>query len=216
MLNPLSGQRGPVVEIVPLLQPLKYRVILGDGAVVRRTVELASGQVKTIACGEVVEVAAKQFSDLGNRCVQRLKLADGKGRGGRAKRRVVFDSIRGLCLLLVYLFGLVRVCVYVCFLRLFLCALRVFRPVRLRFCLFYFFSRSFCLPVCLCVCLSATVLYQCSACRTTPVAPPLQSTAPHLDWILRKLMRIMKIRATYDMYPGFAALYCMHSRFCSD
>ncbi|CAN0109949.1 unnamed protein product [Scytosiphon promiscuus] len=79
VLNPLSGQRGPVVEIVRLLQPLMYRVVLEDGAVVRRTVELASSQVKTIAYGEVVQVSAKQFSDLGNRCVQRLKLSDGSG-----------------------------------------------------------------------------------------------------------------------------------------
>lgn len=78
VLNPLSGQRGPVVEIVRLLQPLRYRIILGDGAVVRRTVELASSQVKTVRCGEIVNVSAKQFSDLGNRCVQRLKLADGE------------------------------------------------------------------------------------------------------------------------------------------
>ncbi|CAM9277747.1 unnamed protein product [Hapterophycus canaliculatus] len=79
VLNPLSGQRGPVVEIVRLLQPLLYRVVLADGAVVRRTVELASGQVKTLAYGDVVQVSAKQFSDLGNRCVQRLKLSDGSG-----------------------------------------------------------------------------------------------------------------------------------------
>lgn len=78
VLNPLSGQRGPVVEIVRLLQPLRYRVILEDGAVVRRTVELASSQVRTIQYGEIVNVSAKQFSDLGNRCVQRLKLADGE------------------------------------------------------------------------------------------------------------------------------------------
>lgn len=65
------------MEIVRLLQPLFYRVVLEDGAVVRRTVELASSQVKTIAYGEVVQVSAKQFSDLGNRCVQRLKLSDG-------------------------------------------------------------------------------------------------------------------------------------------
>lgn len=67
-----------MVEIVKLLQPLQYRVVLPDGAVVRRTVELASSQVKTIAAGELVQVSAKKFSDLGNRCVQRLKLADGK------------------------------------------------------------------------------------------------------------------------------------------
>ena len=56
MLNPLSGQRGPVVEIVKLLRPLLYRVVLPDGAVVRRTVELASSQVKTVPAGETVEV----------------------------------------------------------------------------------------------------------------------------------------------------------------
>ncbi|CAM9269631.1 unnamed protein product, partial [Ascophyllum nodosum] len=79
VLNPLSGQTGPVVEIVPLLRPLLYRVVLPDGAAVRRTVEMASAHVKTVAAGEVVEVCAKQFGDLGNRCVQRLKLSDGSG-----------------------------------------------------------------------------------------------------------------------------------------
>ncbi|CAN0545777.1 unnamed protein product, partial [Laminaria digitata] len=61
VLNPLSGQRGPVVEIVRLLRPLLYRVILPDGAVVRRTVELASSQVKTVAAGELVEVRQAQL-----------------------------------------------------------------------------------------------------------------------------------------------------------
>ena len=56
VLNPLSGQTGPVVEIVPLLRPLLYRVVLPDGAAVRRTVEMASAHVKTVAAGEVVEV----------------------------------------------------------------------------------------------------------------------------------------------------------------
>lgn len=77
-----------MVQIIPLIHPLRYRVILSDGAVVRRTVELASSQVKTLARGEVVEVVAKQFSDLGNRCVQRLKLADGE-REGRTSKLVV-------------------------------------------------------------------------------------------------------------------------------
>ena len=45
-----------MVEIVRLLRPLLYRVVLPDGAVVRRTVELASGHVRTVASGEVVEV----------------------------------------------------------------------------------------------------------------------------------------------------------------
>lgn len=89
VLNPLSGQRGPVVEIVPLLQPLRYRVTLSDGAVVRRTVELASTLVTTIPPGEEVEVTAKQFSDLGTRCVQRLKLANGEMEGGDGGKGVV-------------------------------------------------------------------------------------------------------------------------------
>lgn len=79
VLNPLSGQRGPVVEIVKLLRPLRYKVSLAEGAVVRRSVELASNEVKRVSCGDVVEVSAKQFSDLGNRCVQRLKLDDDSG-----------------------------------------------------------------------------------------------------------------------------------------
>ncbi len=85
VLNPLSGQRGPVVEILRLLQPLRYRVVLRDGALVRRTVELASSQVKTIGYGHEVLVVAKQFSDLGTRCVQRLKLADGERKGRKSE-----------------------------------------------------------------------------------------------------------------------------------
>lgn len=88
VLNPLSGQRGPVVEILRLIQPLRFRVVLLDGALVRRTVELASTQVKTIPYGQEVLVVAKQFSDMGTRCVQRLKLADGEKEGrGRGRGR---------------------------------------------------------------------------------------------------------------------------------
>ncbi|CAM9305440.1 unnamed protein product, partial [Sphacelaria rigidula] len=56
VLNPLSGQRGPVVEILRLLRPLRYKVTLVEGAVVRRSVELASNEVKRLMYGEIVEV----------------------------------------------------------------------------------------------------------------------------------------------------------------
>ena len=35
-LNPLSGQRGPVAEPLPVAAPLTFRVVLRDGAVVRQ------------------------------------------------------------------------------------------------------------------------------------------------------------------------------------
>eukprot|EP00903_Cladosiphon_okamuranus_P021371 g19641.t1 len=79
VLNPFAWEEGPVVEILRLLQPLRYRVVRLDGALVTRTVELGSSQVKTIGCGHDVLVVAKKFSDRGNRCIPRLQLADGSG-----------------------------------------------------------------------------------------------------------------------------------------
>lgn len=74
-LNPLSGQRGPIVLLLPMTRPLAFRVVLDDGAVVRRTVELSSQVVETVASGVVVTVDAKQFSDHpGTHCVPRLRL----------------------------------------------------------------------------------------------------------------------------------------------
>ena len=62
-LNPLSGQRGPIVELVPVVANLKYRVVLQEGAVVRETVELSSPIVKVIQCGETMTISGKQFSN---------------------------------------------------------------------------------------------------------------------------------------------------------
>lgn len=79
-LNPLSGQRGPIVELLPVVSSLKYRVVLQEGAVVRETVELSSPIVRVIQVGEVMSVCDKQFSNHpSSRCVPRLKLGDGSG-----------------------------------------------------------------------------------------------------------------------------------------
>ncbi|CAM9574570.1 unnamed protein product [Phaeothamnion confervicola] len=80
VLNPLSGQRGPVAEIMPLARPLRYRIVYSEGAVVRRDVELASATVRVLGCGAEVDISAKQFSNHpASRCLQRLRLADGSG-----------------------------------------------------------------------------------------------------------------------------------------
>ncbi|EKU20340.1 hypothetical protein NGA_2113000, partial [Nannochloropsis gaditana CCMP526] len=80
MLNPLSGQRGPIVELVPLQHPLKFRITFPDGALVRSGIELSSGVVGTIPAGQEIVVTEKRFSDTPSyRCVPRLKLADGLG-----------------------------------------------------------------------------------------------------------------------------------------
>lgn len=80
MLNPLSGQRGPIVEPVPLQHPLKFRVVFPGGALVRSGVELSSGVVGTIPVGHEIVVTDKRFSNTPSyRCVPRLKLADGSG-----------------------------------------------------------------------------------------------------------------------------------------
>jgi hypothetical protein len=61
-LNPLSGQRGAVVELVPMIAPLRYIVVANDGAVVTRGVELASTYIKVLPCGTTVDVCAKKVS----------------------------------------------------------------------------------------------------------------------------------------------------------
>lgn len=44
------------MEIVRLLRPLWYKVSLVEGALVRRSVELASNEIKRVSYGEIVEV----------------------------------------------------------------------------------------------------------------------------------------------------------------
>ncbi len=80
MLNPLSGQRGPIVEQVPMEHPLKFRIVFPGGALVRSGVELSSGVVGTIPAGQEIVVTEKRFSNTPSyRCVPRLKLADSSG-----------------------------------------------------------------------------------------------------------------------------------------
>jgi hypothetical protein len=80
MLNPLSGQRGPIVEQLPLEQPLKFRIVFPGGALVRSGVELSSSVVGTIPAGQEIVVTEKRFSNTPSyRCVPRLKLGDGSG-----------------------------------------------------------------------------------------------------------------------------------------
>ena len=85
-LNPLSGQRGPVAEPLPVAAPLTFRVVLRDGAVVRETVELSSAIVSVVPCGRTVEVTAKQYSDHpALHCVPRLRV-EGPARGWISQR----------------------------------------------------------------------------------------------------------------------------------
>lgn len=73
-------QRGPIVEQVPMSQPLKFRIVYGGGALVRSGVELSSTVVGTIPVGQTIVITEKRFSNTPSyRCVPRLKLADGSG-----------------------------------------------------------------------------------------------------------------------------------------
>jgi hypothetical protein len=80
MLNPLSGQTGKIAELVPLLVPLRYRVIIPEGALVRRGIELSSPVVQVIPCGEYVDIIEKKWSDHPSACcVPRLRLLNRTG-----------------------------------------------------------------------------------------------------------------------------------------
>jgi hypothetical protein len=80
MLNPLSGQSGKIAEIIPMFAPLRYRVIINEGCIVRRGIELSSPVVRTIPCGEIVDIIEKRWSDHPSVCcVPRLRLLDKSG-----------------------------------------------------------------------------------------------------------------------------------------
>lgn len=79
-LNPLSGQRGPVVQPLPFPVPVRYRVRLPEGAVVRSDVELSSAQIGHAPCGSILTVVGRAFSEHPmDQCVERLRLAGGRG-----------------------------------------------------------------------------------------------------------------------------------------
>lgn len=57
--------------------------------------------VAVVQSGDPVQISAKQFSDLGNRCVQRLKLRDGElMRPDRGRSALSFCSTGGPVLML--------------------------------------------------------------------------------------------------------------------
>lgn len=79
-LNPLSGHRGPVVELVEMPVTLRYAVSLPEGAVVRQTCELSSPIVRLVPYEEVIDIESKCFSNHpASHCIPRLRLADGSG-----------------------------------------------------------------------------------------------------------------------------------------
>ena len=79
-LNPLSGQRGPVVQPVPFPIPALYRVTLPDGAVIRADVELSSPEIGHAPLGSILNVIGRAFSEHPmDQCIERLKLAGGGG-----------------------------------------------------------------------------------------------------------------------------------------
>lgn len=79
-LNPLSGQRGNIVQPIPFPVPALYRVTLTDGAVIRSGIELSSPQIGHAPIGTILTVVGRGFSEHpADRCLERLRLA---GAGG--------------------------------------------------------------------------------------------------------------------------------------
>jgi hypothetical protein len=85
-LNPVSGQRGPILRPLPLVVPALFKVSLEDGAVIRDGVELSSPFLGRARMGSTLRVVARSFSEHpADRCLQRLQLA---GRGGYISLRL--------------------------------------------------------------------------------------------------------------------------------
>ena len=81
-LNPLSGQRGQVIQPLPFSVPARYRVSLKEGAVIREQIELSSPQIGRAPYGAVLTIVARRFSEHPqDQCVERLKLAGGRDTG---------------------------------------------------------------------------------------------------------------------------------------
>jgi hypothetical protein len=79
-LNPLSGQRGSIVQPVPFSVPALYRVALPEGAIIRSDVELSSPQIGHAPVGAILVVTGRAFSEHPmDKCIERLRLA---GNGG--------------------------------------------------------------------------------------------------------------------------------------
>jgi Zinc finger, C3HC4 type (RING finger) len=79
-LNPLSGQRGSVVQPLPFPVPAIYRIALEEGAVIRQGVELTSPIVGQAPYGASVCVIGRAYTEHPrDHCLERLRLA---GNGG--------------------------------------------------------------------------------------------------------------------------------------
>jgi len=80
MLNPLSGQRGSIIEPLSFPVPMIFKVILSGGAVVRSTKELSSPEIRVAQPGELLRVISRAFSEHPKDCcLERLQIA---GNGG--------------------------------------------------------------------------------------------------------------------------------------
>ena len=79
-LNPLSGQRGPVVASVPFPCPALYRVTFPEGVVIRSGVELSTSQIGYAPSGSILSIVGRAYSDHPrHHCIERLRLAGGGG-----------------------------------------------------------------------------------------------------------------------------------------
>jgi len=79
-LNPLSGQRGNVIEPIPFPMPALYKVISSKGCVIRRGVELDTSQIGLATKGSILSIVGRSYSDNPRHaCIERLKLAGGGG-----------------------------------------------------------------------------------------------------------------------------------------
>lgn len=80
ILNPLSGLSGRIVEPIAMSTPLRYKVIVGGGCVVRSGVETASTIIKIIPYGEYIDVVERRWTEHPAHCCQRrFRLRDGSG-----------------------------------------------------------------------------------------------------------------------------------------
>jgi len=79
-LNPLSGQRGNVVEPIPFPVPALYKVVHPKGCIVRAGVELSTSQIGFAPPDAVLSIVGRSYSNHpGHNCLERLKLAGGGG-----------------------------------------------------------------------------------------------------------------------------------------
>ena len=79
-LNPLAGQRGKIIQPLPFPVPVLYKVILDQGAVIRKGIELSSPEVRTASYGTILKIIGRAFSNYPEaRCVERLRLAGDEG-----------------------------------------------------------------------------------------------------------------------------------------